>query len=116
MGLDMYAFAKKEGQEKEEIAYWRKHNRLHGWMENLWQKRDGKGEFNCVDLDLTIEDLDELEKAIEDRNMPVTTGFFFGDDSYKGYEVFYKEKDLEFIDKARRCLRNGEKVFYSSWW
>jgi hypothetical protein len=29
MGLDMYAHK----VQKEELAYWRKHNRLQGWFE-----------------------------------------------------------------------------------
>ena len=37
MGLDQFAYTTK-GKEKEEIAYWRKHNALHGWMENLWEE------------------------------------------------------------------------------
>ena len=38
MGLDQYAYAKEsEGaEEQEELAYWRKHNRLQGYMEKLW--------------------------------------------------------------------------------
>ena len=49
MGLDQYAYRIKEGQGFE-IAYWRKHNRLQGWMENLWvekgkpnSQKDGDG-------------------------------------------------------------------------
>ena len=37
MGLDMYAYAKDENGEDEHLADWRKHNRLHGWMEELWE-------------------------------------------------------------------------------
>ena len=36
MGLDMFLHKRPKG---EEIGYWRKHNRLHGWMEHLWEKR-----------------------------------------------------------------------------
>ena len=38
MGLDQYARIRKPG---EEIMYWRKHNRLQGWMTDLWMKRTG---------------------------------------------------------------------------
>lgn len=118
MGLDMYAFAKKEGQEKpEEVAYWRKHNRLHGWMEALYREKGGEAEvFNCVELPLTAEDLDALEQAIEGKELPATTGFFFGGDSYGDYEAWYKETDLAFVRDARECLARGEEVFYYSWW
>jgi len=41
MGLDMYAYRTKEFvdddntqiKDEKELAYWRKHNRLHGWFE-----------------------------------------------------------------------------------
>ena len=39
MGLDMYAYRRGACQSKKEmtqIAEWRKHNRLHGYMEDLW--------------------------------------------------------------------------------
>ena len=46
MGLDQYAYARQAGVERgedgennEELAYWRKHNRLHGWMEDLYRDR-----------------------------------------------------------------------------
>ena len=32
MGLDMYLY-KKEGNERKEIAYWRKANQIHAWFE-----------------------------------------------------------------------------------
>ncbi len=54
MGLDMYLHKRPKG---EEIGYWRKHNRLHGWMEHLWEKRGNTGVFNCVDLLLDNDDL-----------------------------------------------------------
>ena len=47
MGLDQYATARKgeartddEGytyyEDSKELAYWRKHPSLQGWMEDLW--------------------------------------------------------------------------------
>ena len=42
MGLDMYAYVASKNDEGEnvterELAYWRKHPNLHGWMEELWK-------------------------------------------------------------------------------
>jgi hypothetical protein len=39
MGLDMYAYAATKSNAdyetgQHEIAYWRKHPNLHGWMKN----------------------------------------------------------------------------------
>ena len=64
MGLDMYLHKRPKG---EEIGYWRKHNRLHGWMEHLWEKRGNTAEFNCVDLLLDNDDLNQLQKDIEEQ-------------------------------------------------
>jgi hypothetical protein len=131
MGLDMYAYAGQKNQHDEywenydhendksvvdkprELAYWRKHPNLHGWMEQRYRERGGDAEmFNGVELELTWEDLDALEEDIESSNLPHTRGFFFGDPS----DDYYKEQDLEFIRKARSELFCGLKVFYNSSW
>ena len=143
----MYAYvAQKEGQQSEfydgaqfdkkigeyvnptvtkprEIAYWRKHPNLQGWMEQLWLNRladQGKtpkessfgSSFNGIELELTWEDLDILERAVIHGQLPETTGFFFGDPS----DEHYREQDLEFIRNARAELFSGLKVFYNSSW
>ena len=139
MGLDQYAFARKgkpiettedytyedlEGNshteqrtsvsyaEELEIAYWRKHPNLQGWMEQLWREKGGEGEFNCVDVELTLEDLDALERTLDDEALPETTGFFFGQNS----DDHYAEQDREFILAARNRIKDGYKVIYTSWW
>ena len=124
-----------EDGAEDSLADWRKHNRLHGWMEELWIEK-GKpnksdesnimGDFNCVPLELTLDDLDRLEADITDKTMPETGGFFFGNDSFawedddgnppKGNDYYYKENDLQFIKDARKAIENGKKVFYDSWW
>ena len=118
MGLDMYAYtaAKAEADyetSQREIAYWRKHPNLHGWMERLAESKNVQyNTFNGVELELTWEDLDELERAITHNQLPPTQGFFFGNES----DDFYKEQDLEFVKKARAELFMGLKVFYNSSW
>ena len=140
MGLDMYAYvAAKEGQQREfyesaefdddakdfvnktveqprEIAYWRKHPNLHGWMEQLWKSRNsGNGDsatFNGIELELTWEDLEVLELDIIAGTLPGTSGFFFGNDA----DDHYKEQDLKFVRDARAELFCGLKVFYNSSW
>ena len=123
MGLDQYAMARKgesktdeEGYEyyedSMELAYWRKHPNLQGWMENLWRVKGNEGEFNCVDLELTLNDLDNLEKALDNEALPETVGFFFGADA----DDHYAEADREFIVQARAAIKQGYKVIYSSWW
>ena len=58
MGLDAYGKVKSPEGEVEEIAYWRKHNALHGWMESLYRKKGGTEEFNCIPVELNKTDLE----------------------------------------------------------
>ena len=122
MGLDQYAFIKVSGTEDTQIAYWRKNNRLQGWMENLHNKKVEAGTvdkvdcFNCVDLPLTLEDLDQLEKDVNRHNLPKTTGSFFGSDSYEYRLSDMVAYDLQFIKNARTTINAGNKVYYTSWW
>ena len=137
MGLDMYAYVGTKGQRNEyneqegdwdpdtrewktqgpvtrprEIAYWRKHPNLHGWMQRLWESQGNDGDFNGDELELTWADLDELEQAVTHGQLPATGGFFFGKDS----DEHYRAQDLEFIKNARAELFLGLKVFYNSSW
>jgi hypothetical protein len=98
--------------------YWRKHPNLHGWLENLWERKGRPGAesdadtFNGIELELTWEDLMELEYDIAHKALPSTQGFFFGDDS----DDYYKAQDLEFVKQAKADLLCGLKVFYNSSW
>jgi len=123
MGLDQYANARKgeaitddEGytyyEDSMELAYWRKHPNLQGFMQELYYEKGGEGEFNCVDVELTLEDLDSLEATLDDEALPETAGFFFGSDSSE----YYAEADREFIVAARAAIKQGYTVTYSSWW
>ena len=136
MGLDQYAYATpKETEEQHELAYWRKHNRLQGWMEELWEskgkpnlsdEKNPMGDFNCVPVELNLSDLEQLEAEVTNKTLPETGGFFFGDDSfgwttedgeeYGENDYHYKQDDLEFIEKARKAIEEGKKVFYNCWW
>jgi hypothetical protein len=122
MGLDMYAYAAAKpnmdwnSNNQREIAYWRKHPNLHGWMEQLWHSRNTDPitdpMFNGVELELTWADIDQLEHDIQNNLLPSTSGFFFGDDS----DNYYKQQDLDFVRQARAELFSGLKVFYNSSW
>jgi hypothetical protein len=123
----MYAYtAARAGQQEEywqqdadvaatpprEIAYWRKHPNLHGWMKRLWESQGNTGSFNGDELELTYDDLERLELDVIAGALPGTTGFFFGNDA----DDHYKKKDLEFVKNARAELFMGLKVFYNSSW
>lgn len=108
MGLDQYAFARK-GEEKTEIMYWRKHANLEGWMANLYHARGGEGNFNCVDLKLSEEDL--LKLQLQHRDLPKSEGFFWGE------TTDYKVDDTQvFIDKALEMMKDGYEIIYTSSW
>ena len=126
MGLDMYAFTlngevKSEVdfdtnnvKEEVELAYWRKHPNLHGWMESLYYLKGGTAEsFNCVSVELDLDDLAQLENHIKEGKLPQTTGFFFGNSQLDEDEM---NEDLEFIKEAREAIAGGEYVYYTSWW
>jgi len=137
MGLDMHAYRMKFTPTKEvdfseeifgrddrgeldyenpivvakEIAYWRKHPDLHGWMENLYREKGGREKsFNGDLVVLTLKDLDRLEEDILRKNLPKTSGFFFGESG----EISLK--DLEFVLEARKAIQEGDTVFYDSSW
>ena len=101
-----------EWDDTIELAYWRKHPNLQGWMQELYYEKGGEGEFNCVDVELTLEDLDALEATLDEEELPETVGFFFGSNA----DDHYAETDREFIREARAAIKKGYKVFYSSWW
>lgn len=127
MGLDQYAFScnvdelgesqvdfDRPYSEPSQIAYWRKHPDLQGWMENLYIKKGGAEEqFNCVNVRLVEEDLMNLKRDILNHNLPETSGPFFGISYYAPEDIKY---DLDFVNKALECLREGGAVYYTSWW
>jgi hypothetical protein len=103
------------GVEKpRELAYWRKHPNLQGWMEALYRSKGGTGEFNGDELELTWDDLDRLEQDIKSGSVSRlgTSGFFFGDPS----DNYYQEQDLAFVEKAKAEVFCGLRVFYNSSW
>jgi hypothetical protein len=138
MGLDQYAYvAAKAGAYNEyysdenydkadgdptkvskphELAYWRKHPNLQGWMKRLWEEKNPNDtevtSFNGIELELTWEDLERLELDIISGGLPETTGFFFGEDSNE----FYYDNDLEFVKNAKAEIFIGLRVFYNSSW
>jgi len=103
-------------EQPREIAYWRKHPNLHGWMEQLWNKHNGgdqdSSKFNGIEVELTWDDLDRLEHIIKKRRLPDTSGFFFGNNA----DQHYYDQDLEFVQKAKAETFLGLKVFYNSSW
>jgi len=121
MGLDMYARVTPNTpkspvdfntDDATELYYWRKHPKLHGWMQKLYLAKGGTASsFNCVPVQLELNDLDLLEADIKGNRLPYTTGFFFGETD--GTET---EDDLAFVAKAKAAIAEGLTVFYYSSW
>lgn len=140
MGLDQYAFATlaekigdavvdfphsfgrhskySPGAEPAiQLAYWRKHPNLHGWMQRLYHAKGGRPPsddgyaFNGDAVRLTLEDIEQLAKDVEADALPPTSGFFFGESSAED-----KRTDEEFIEAARNALGLGLAVYYTSSW
>jgi hypothetical protein len=136
MGLDMYAYtcdADSVGDKQvdikiynedgshavtnlnREFAYWRKFNHLHGWMNQLYDRKGGGStSFNCDTVRLMPEDIDVLESLANLKALPPVQGFFFG-----GGEPFNdddKESVLEFVTNSRVAFKEGKAVIYDSWW
>lgn len=154
MGLDQYAYIAARANQRDEfydqeglafdgkdwvvpeggfakpreLAYWRKHPNLQGWMERLWLHKNGYAlsedqqfiegkqapDFNGVELELTWEDIDCLEQDIKKGVVAQlnTSGFFFGDPS----DDYYRDKDLAFVKQAKAEVFCGLRVFYNSSW
>lgn len=106
-------FQVPEDAESVEFFYWRKHPNLHGWMESLYENKGGQEEFNCVNVKLTMEDLDSLERDLNSSRLPSTSGFFFGQSNGSLEEI---QEDLDFVKQAREAINEGYFVFYTSWW
>lgn len=126
MGLDMYAYrvAQKdvvndfefnsgEGGAND-IAYWRKFNALHGWMERLYRTKGGtKESFNCTPVRLELTDLDQLQRDIGENKLEPTEGFFFGSQTIYPEDI---ASAMKFIFEARDIIKQGDAVYYDSWW
>mgnify|MGYP003642447416 FL=1 len=84
---------KKKATELE-IAYWRKHPNLHGYIVNTFNK----GEDDCRPIELTPKHLDQIADAIETNDLPYTEGCFFG--SSEDHEEGKKENIKIFRDAS----------------
>ena len=104
----------KLADEVQEIQTWRKHANLNEWMTRLAVKKGVVKtaiEFNCVDLVLTLEDIDALDESIRTETLPTGAGFFWGRSHPED-----RIADEEFILAARKAFARGDQVIYSCWW
>ncbi len=103
-----------DGTEPTELAYWRKFNALHGWMDKLYTSKGGTDVFNCIALPLTTQDLQALEEACKSKALVPVTGFFFGSREPVTDEEY--QDVLNVVEEARAYINQGYAVYYYSWW
>jgi hypothetical protein len=97
-----------------EFGYWRKHPNLHGYIVQSFA--DGVDE--CQRIPLDEERLLLIMEAVKAKELPHTTGFFFGES--EGTEEEARE-DLTILQGALDWLRTKEKdiwrsVYYQASW
>lgn len=117
-----YSLEQVEGVlDIEEIQYWRKNRFIHNWIEeNVYfpkakEVSDKIKEFDTVYVKLNESDLEQLKQdilsdKIKDYNMQ---GFFFGS---QDYNEKMKEEDLKFVENALKAIKEGDEIYYYSWW
>lgn len=122
MGLDMYIYKRPKlistATEEEDLAYFRKHSDLHGYMEQLYYDKGGQEEiFNCVELLLSKNDLlilrCKVKKQIKGQDIfGASRGFFWGESIKEDWDntLIILNSILEDTDFTK------EQVCYNSWW
>lgn len=112
MGLDMYFYCSDAGNSlREEIAYFRKHSDLHGWLEDLWKEKGNEGPCNCEELPLTEEDLRRMRDFAELPVHPKRTGFFWGESRDEQWEATRK-----LVKELLSAVKDGKQVIYRAWY
>ena len=137
MGLDQYAHIRKqeidwdkvysdEHKPEKDGFVWRKHARLQVFMRDLFNEKHGTKSsegayglgFNGEDLELKIEDIEKLEKAIEDNYYSyfASDGFFWGQQFQEESCKEYKDQDLKFVAWCKDQIKQGSVItYYCSW-
>ena len=140
MRTKTYEYKTPEGDKKVDEYQmagpfeWRKHARLQEFMNQLYMKRNniehkwesdeldnGEKIWNPVSwstIELSEEDIDELEKAANNHYSGYFCdgGFFWGHEIQESQAEYYKEQDLEFVKFARKALADNETVIYECSW
>jgi hypothetical protein len=96
-----------------ELAYWRKHPNLHGFIVQTF----AEGKDDCEPIELDVEDLERVLVAVKADELPRTEGFFFGKSRPED-----REPTIAVLEKAIAwlCNRNPDGqckfvVYRASW-
>jgi len=117
MGLDMYLTGdeylmkpRERGNLKSmqyDLGYWRKHPNLHGYIVQTFA--DGADE--CQEIELSAGAVKQIIEAIKSRQLPETTGFFFGSSDDSDEQIGY---DVEVFEDALKWLETEEPDVWRS--
>jgi hypothetical protein len=117
MGLDMYLTGerylrgeRKRGDKKSELydlGYWRKHPNLHGFIVKTFV--DGVDE--CKEIELSTDQIKQIIEAIKTRELPPTSGFFFGTSDDGDEQIAH---DVEIFEDALKWLETEEPEVWRS--
>ena len=127
MGLDMWMFGKEhrlwatdpdatkweETSDSIELAYWRKHPNLHGYIVQQF----AGGVDKCQNIPLTATDLLDIIEAVKGLSLPHTEGFFFGqshmDEDEIALDMDQLSKVLDWLKEDTKLLRT---IHYQASW
>jgi hypothetical protein len=131
MGLDMYLRGEKyyrtnwsepnkniteDGfklvEKHLEIGYWRKHPNLHGYIVETF----ANGVDECQKIELSVDDLLKILRAVKEKGLPNTTGFFFGksDGSEDKETIKILESAVEWVKQDEPEV--SRTVYYKASW
>lgn len=119
MGLDSYVYAVKPkwavddftisediDTQPTEIQYWRRNRLVHQWMNDLYYDKGGTSKpFNSDYVRITKEELDSLEKYIEEE---ISSDWEQNEWFVNSYSSFFKECNM--------YLEDGYALYYYSSW
>lgn len=113
MGLDMYLTAEiyimgdgcsgsyRKKAERFDAGYWRKHPDMHGFIVQEF----ADGQDNCQPIWLDADRIKQIMEAVRERQLPKTTGFFFGESENDDEQI---AEDLEVFQKALDWLQAAQ--------
>jgi hypothetical protein len=120
MGLDMYLTGEKfvmslklqeDGfrlrSKTLDLGYWRKHPNLHGYIVQTF----AGGKDECQTIDFGPDHIRTIIAAVKARELPDTTGFFFGVSDSSQERM---EEDIATFERALAWLETDEPGIFRS--
>jgi hypothetical protein len=122
MGLDMYLTGKKlvmnaslnlreDGfplrSKTLDLGYWRKHPDLHGYIVQTF----AGGKDECQNIELGVNRIRTIIAAVKARELPHTTGFFFGASDESQEQI---DQDIAIFVRALAWLETDEAGIFRS--